>query len=388
MFSALKKLYPNKIKFLVVLFLIGVLSLPPVVNVFIAQAVASNLSSYKVEIGDSRAGVATLHRFQFVTALTTNIKTITFQYCTTASGSCTAPSGMVLTAVPTLGTVAGIGGSTYSAAGTDSTCTGSGNSDCTITLTVGTPAAQGAGATVIVPVTGGITNPTTTNTTYYVRITTKDGSAVTIDGPNTVAFAILTSTSLAVSASVDPNLTFTIAGVNSGGTVNGATTTVTTAAGTIPFGTLTAATPAIGAHDVTITTNAGSGYTVTASHSASAQAGFPPLTAGSSNNIDAFTGTNTSPTAWSSPNGSTANTNTGFFGYTTEDSSLCTGSANRFTTVTNVWAGTSTTGAEVICSATGVSAQTTRIGWEVEVNAIQPAGTYSGTAILVATPTY
>lgn len=369
------------------LVLVVVLMLPPIVNIFINKGHAAALTSAEVEIGDSRAGVETLHRFQFVTPSTTNIETIEFEYCTTASGTCTAPTGMELTATPTLGSVAGIGGSSYTAAGTNGTCTGSGNTDCTITLTVGTPGAQSAGSTVIVPVTSGITNPTAADTTYFVRITTLDSNPATIDGPTSVAFAILTSTSIAVSATVDPNLTFTVAAVASTGTVNGATTTVTTTTNTIPFGTLVAGTPSIGAHDITVTTNAGSGYTVTASHSATALAGFPPLTSGS-NDIDTFSGTNASPTSWSEPSGTTANSSTGFFGYTTNDATLCTGTTARFTDGGNEWAGSSTAGAEVACATAGVQEETTRVGWQVEVNGIQPAGSYTGTAILVATPTY
>lgn len=390
MFSSIRLLSKRHLKLVASLVLVVLLSLPPLVNVFIFKAHAAQLTSYKVNIGDSRAGVATYHNFTFVTPSVTNIKTITFQYCTTASGGCTAPSGMVLSASPTLGTVTGIGGTTYTPTSTSANCTGTGNTNCTLTLTVTTPGAQSAGGTVVVPFATGITNPTTINTTYYARITTVDGSSVTIDGPNAAAFAILDTTSIAVSASIDPSLTFSIAGVASGGSFNGGSgnINVTSTATTIPYGTLTAATPKIAAHDVTVSTNAGNGYTVTASTSANIQAGNPPLISGATNNIDPFTGSNASPATWSSPNGSTVNTNTGFFGYSTEDATLCTGTANRFTSGGAKWAGTSTTGGELICSTAGVSSEITRVGWEVEVNAIQAAGAYSGTVILVATPTY
>ena len=158
---------------------------------------------------------------------------------------------------------------------------------------------------------------------------------------------------------------------------------------TIPFGTLSAGTEKVAAHDITITTNAGGGYTVTASHSANVQGTGAPLISGATNNIDPFSGTNGTPTTWSAPGGTTANTNTAFFGYTTNDSTLCTGTAARFTSSGgNKWAGSSTVGQEVACSAAGVSSETTRLGWEIEANDIHPAGSYTGTVILVATPTY
>src|SRR6266403_2010659 len=93
------------IKFLAVIILTILLACPPAVNFFIQQTHAADLTHYSVSIGDSRSGVATYHNYQFNTPSTTSIKTITFQYCTTASGSCTAPGGMILTASPTLGTV-------------------------------------------------------------------------------------------------------------------------------------------------------------------------------------------------------------------------------------------------------------------------------------------
>ena len=115
----------------------------------------------------------------------------------------------------------------------------------------------------------------------------------------------------------------------------------------------------------------------------------PPLVDGK-NNIDEFTGTNASPTTWSSPAGSAASVNTGFFGYTTNDASLGTGTATRFTSSGgNKWSGTTTSPLEVAYSATGVSsAEVTRVGWQAEVNGLQPAGSYTGTVVLVATPTY
>ncbi len=391
MSSAVKKhFYTKKLKLLAALLLAVVITLPPLVNTFITSVNAAGLTSYKDQIGDSRAGAATYHNFTFVTPSTTNIKSITFQYCTTASGTCTAPSGMILATTPTLGTVTGIGGTTYTPTSTNANCTGAGNTNCTLTLTVTTPAAQGAGSTVIVPFVTGVTNPTTINTTYFVRITTLDGGASTIDGSNSAAFAVLDVGSIAVSATVDPNFTFTVAGVSTGGNFNGGTgnINVTATANTIPYGSLTAGTPEIAAQDVTIVTNAAGGYTVTASTSANAQAGNPPLISGATNNIDTFTGTNTAPTTWSAPSGSTANVNTGFFGYSTEDSTLCTGTASRFTSGGAKWAGPNITGAEVICNASPVTTETTRIGWEIAINAIQPAGSYTGTAILIATPSY
>ncbi|GIW62036.1 MAG: hypothetical protein KatS3mg089_0888 [Patescibacteria group bacterium] len=373
-----KKQLLQQLKRYLVLLLVLLLILPPFSPLTVLTANAGTLSNAKVLINNSQASATNVsYNFRFTTPATTAIGKVVIQFCTTASGSCTTPTGMTTTGATRVND---------NIAGTGRTDTFTTNG--TISVDITTPAAQSA-QNVVMDFTG-ITNPSTTNTSHFARITTYQSDDTTVLDTATVAFATLDTSSIAVSATVDPTLTFTVAGVTGDGsaTVNGATITngLATTATTIPFGTLTVGTPKIAAHDVTITTNAVNGYTVTASHSATSQTGNPPLVSGTSNNIDSFTGTNASPTTWSSPAGTSANVNTGFFGYTTEDTSLCTGTANRFSS--NKWAGTTTTGEEVICSTTGVSSQTTRVGWQVEVNNLQPAGSYTGTVILIATPTY
>lgn len=337
-----------------------------------SKAQAGTFTPAKVTISDSRAGhAATTYDFAFTTTVTSSIKQFDVVFCTTASGACSTPTGIVTTAATR---------DSDNLAGTGRTDTFTSNG--TLSTVITTPAAQSTQAVTISY--SGITNPTTTDSTFFARITSYSDTGSTVIDSSSVAFAILTTTSIAVSASVASTFTFSVAAVNTG-SVNGASIDVTsTTANTIPFGTLAASTPKIAAHDLTVTTNSTNGYTVTVKAGAD-----PPLVDGT-NNIDAFSGTNASPTTWSTPAGSTANTNTGFFGYTTNDATLGTGTAARFTSSGgNKWSGTTTSPLEVAYSATGVgSAEITRVGWQAEVNGLQPAGAYSGTVILVATPTY
>jgi len=339
--------------------------LTPLFQFFIPKVRAGTFSPRKVTISDSRAGVTATYDFAFTTSATTSIKQIDFKFCTQAglfADTCTAPTGFSATS--------GVRGSD-NIAGTGRTDSSPAANQFRSVIT--TPASQSTQAVTYSLNT--ITNPSTTNTSFFARIITySDTGTTTIDEGDT-AFATLTTTSIAVTATVLENFTFTIASVASGGTVNGATTNITTAAATIPFGTLAVGTANIGAHDVTVTTNAGSGYQVTVKATAT-----PPLTSGG-NSISAFSGTYATPTTWSAPAGTVANTNTGFFGYTTEDTTY---SAFQ----TNKWAGSDTTARAIVSNSTGVSAQTKRIGWQAQANAIQPAGSYTGTVILVATPTY
>ena len=335
------------------------------------QVQAGTFTPAKVTISDSRAGnAATTYDFAFTASVTTNIKQLDVIFCTTASGACTTPTGIVTT---------GATRASDNVAGTGRTDTFTSNG--TLSTVVTTPAAQATQA-ITVSYTG-ITNPTTTDTTFFARITSYSDTGSTVIDSATVAFAILTTTSIAVSASVDPTFTFSVTAANTG-SVNGASITVTSSTATsIPFGVLSTGTSKIAAHDLTIITNAKNGYTITVKTLAD-----PPLVDGA-NNIDKFTGSNATPATWSAPAGTGANVNTGFFGYTTNDAVLGTGTVDRFTSAGNVWAGATTSPLEIAYSGVGVtSAEVTRVGWQAEVNGLQPAGAYTGTVVLVATPTY
>lgn len=337
---------------------------------------AGTFTSAKVTISDSRAALtAVTYDFAFTATVTTDIKQIDFKVCQQVgqfADTCTAPDGTF--------SVSGATRASDNIAGTGRTDSQPTANQWRTVIT--TPASQ-ATAAMTFQLTG-VVNPATADTSHFVRVITWSDTGTTVIDYAQAAFATLTSTSIAVSATVDPTFTFAVAAVSSGGSVNGATTNITTTANTIPYATLVDGTPKIGAHDVTVTTNAPNGYTVTAKALAT-----PPLT-DASQNIDAFTGSNATPTTWSAPAGTAASVNSGFFGYTSNDATLGTGTADRFTaTGGNKWAGTTTSPLEVAYTAGPIgSGETTRVGWQAEVNENMPPGSFTGTVILVATPTY
>ncbi len=332
---------------------------------------AATLTSANTTITDSRAEQASVgHTFNFTTATTGTIATVRIEYCTTASGACTTPTGLLTTSA-SQGTISGLGASTSNV-----------TTNGLILLSVSSPASVNSGVAISLPYTG-ITNPSGANSTYYVRIQTRTAAPAIIDEVTT-AFAVLTSTSISMTATVEATLAFSLTPVYTG-SVNNAAINVTSAlsASTIPFGTLSSGATKILAHDATVTTNAAGGYAVTVAALAD-----PPMSDGTKN-LDYFTGTNTSPSGWTSPLGSSPSVNTGFVGYTTEDATLSGGTADRFTSSGgNKWAGLTTTADPVMSHTAGVSSQTVRVGWQAEVNNLQPPGTYSGTVLMVATPTY
>jgi len=349
------------------------ISVGPVFSHLFEQVGAGTLTSASMTISDSRAaGTSVTYDFAYTTTVTTAIKQVDITFCTTPTGACSAPTGFDMGS-PTL--------DSDNLAGTGRTTTEpSGNNTARVVVT--TPATQSTQA-VTMSFTG-VTNPSTTNASFYARLVTYSDTGTTEIDSAVMGAAVLDTTSIAVTAQVGSTFTFSVAAANTG-TVNGASINVTdSTATTIPFGTLASGSTKIAAHDVSVFTNSNNGYSVTVRATTD-----PPLQ-DSTNNIDNFSGTNGTPTTWSSPAGSAANTNTGFFGYTTNDATLGTGTAARFTSSGgNKWSGFTTSPLEVAYSASGVaSAEVTRVGWQAEVNGLQPPGTYAGTVILVATPTY
>lgn len=349
---------------LLLLFLLAVQNLAAV---FFRPVYAGSLNNAKITISDSRAGYTPAsHTFDFTTSTVGTVANITFEYCTAPSGACTVPAGLDTTnAVQQSPGGIGAGSSNLSSNGT-------------IYFNVDTPVSVSSGVAVTIPYST-VTNPTGADSTYFVRISTRDGVGNVIDN-TVVGFAILSPASLTVSATVGSTFAASIAPVTSG-TVNGRQINLAeTSADSIPFGLVNAGSSKVAAHDITVSTNAGHGYEITV------RTNDPPLSSGS-NKIDKFTGINLSPTDWSAPSGVTSNTNSGFFGYTTEDISLCTGTGSRF--ANNKWAGPDMTPYEIVCNPGGtIVPETTRVGWQLEVNEEQPSGLYTGTVILVITPVY
>ena len=264
----------------------------------------------------------------------------------------------------------GVSGSTI----TFTTPTGSGVASATpIVIRVGNHAeTSGSGVNQI-------TNPAGT-TSYPITI------AGTMQDSGELRVAIVSQ--VVVSASVDTSLTFTVSGVNSSSTVNGSgtTTIATSTATTLPFGTLPIGVSRTLAHDLTVTTNAAVGYTVTVEQTGDLQS----TTGATINNF--IDGTNTvTPTAWQGPATLVANPDTyGHWGLTSTD--FDTSRSADFSS--NTWVSGSTTPI-VIMGHTGPADGTTagigaaRIGYQVQISALQEAGDdYTTTLRYIATPTF
>ncbi len=233
----------------------------------------------------------------------------------------------------------------------------------TITIKIGTNAAGGTA-------NAQITNPTTTGT-YTIDITA-NGSQT--DTGRTIVAII---SGVTVSATVTESLTFSIAGVNSSAcTLGNAVSAVTTTATTVPFGTLTANTFKKGCQSLSISTNAGNGYSLTSQET-------DQLTNGGGDIIpdttcDTGTCTESTGAAWATA------TNNGF-GHTCFGSdcvaAYSSGSSYRqFASIAD-----SETAQIMQSNAGPVSNSTTTVVYQISVSATQASGDYSNTVVYIAT---
>ena len=173
-----------------------------------------------------------------------------------------------------------------------------------------------------------------------------------------------------------PSLTMAISGVSSGVSIAGLTTTVTSTASSVGYGSLTIGdgSPNIAAQGVTVTTNATGGYTTTVRQNQN-------LTSTNGDTIGVVSGTNLSPAAFGT------GVTTGRFGYHTTDSSLCTGTASRFS-ANDTYAAFDSTAYEVGCNTGPATSELTQLVYKLVIGTLQEAGDYQNTITYITTATY
>lgn len=333
---------------------------------------ADTLDKAKVTISDSKPSVSGVtYQFEFTTNATATSITFTFDdsftsnsgALPTASSDYTCPTGLSLTATTT---------GSY-------TCSGGSLS-------------PGAASSIV----NNVTNPNKvappgTADIYTVKIETSASEIAR------VKFAIIEG--VVVTATVDSILSFSVAGTSTGVGVKNVSSNVTTTAVSIPFGTLPLDSSRIGVQELTVATNASDGFTVVVFQD-------HDLTSAAGDKIHCFDDGScvnySSAKAWEDPSGILDQINTyGHFGFTSEDESVQTDGTCSTSTVgaygnynADRWAGfNGTTQVPVMCHvgpSDGATYQVGKIkvGYRVQITALQAAGEYSNTLTYIATPTY
>jgi len=365
------------VTFAIILWFVGVPSF---------RAEAANVTSFSNTLSDSAPAVVSNHTLTFVTptglaageAITIDFGTTSFS----GIGSLVAQD-IDLNASGTERTL--IDGA---ASGASWNATTSGT---TIVLTSGTDTV-GANATITIQIgtnatTGGTgTNQITNPSVGSYEITVAVGSSDT--GVTRVAIVDVVT----VTAAVETIFDFTVIAVNSGAAVNGDTTTSTSTPVAIPFGILSAGTAATAAQDLQVNTNAANGFVVTVTTD-------QQLTSATGADIDGFFdgAFNATPTLWDSPVPVLGNDDTyGHWGITTNDDTVYAGLTDDFDVngTGRRYVSASTTPVEVFrndgpSNGTTQGLGLTRVGYTVEVSALQEAGDdYTATLTYVATPVF
>lgn len=189
-----------------------------------------------------------------------------------------------------------------------------------------------------------------------------------------------------MNANVPSTLSFAISGLASTApAINGSNLTGDSSTTTVNFGTLEVGTSSVLGQQLTVTTNATFGYTVTVQQN-------NVLTNAAGATIDSFaSGTPpAAPIAWLNPEGTLGATSTyGHMAFTTDDANL---SARDFTS--SKWFGfTDATPVEVMYHNGPADGSTQSVGkasvaYRVHITALQEAGDYTNELTYVATPSY
>ncbi len=335
------------------------------VYTYIPFAEAASLTNAKDTISDSDVGAAGVtHTIQFTTGQTLSAGyymqvILPSAFTNIATSSITCPDAASTTPYV-------FGGGTQSW-------------DIRCVVNTGETIATGTKTLVI----ANTTNPSTAGD-YTIDLATKDSSDVEIESAQVKVYII---DDVTVTATVDASLTFTISGVDANTVINGVTTTGTTTATAISFGTLdTSASSTLG-QALAVSTNATDGFVVTVQQD-------QELTSAAGATINSFDNSpdgtgSTTPHKWAAPLNVLDSTNTyGHMGITTDDADLAT----DFTG--SKYAGLNGTDPLVIMSHNGPADGVTqnkgyaKVAYTIEITDLQEAGDYTNTLTYICTPTY
>lgn len=235
--------------------------------------------------------------------------------------------------------------------------------------------------TVVTLTVSGITNPNSVGSQHVLIQTNKTGAGAVIDRAD-VMVAIIDNVD--VSVSVPSTLLFVISPTSTGAVVNTATTTGNSATTSLAFGTLEVGTSSILAQQLTVTTNANTGYKVTVEQN-------QDLTSNTGATIDSFIDSaHTLRATWQAPAGTLdATTTYGHMGLTSNDTTLAgtqftAGQYTGFNGSTPVEVMYHTGPADGKFQSKGLAT----VAYRIEISPLQEAGDYYNTLTYIATPTY
>ena len=342
-----------------------ILTLATIAAVLPQSAFAAQITARKLTLSTSSAAASaatTTYTFNFTVPSATVLQSFEAIICTTASGSCTTPTGFAnssstLSSQPTnLGDASGWTVNTSTAG------------KLRIKKTGNSAAPTGAQTVVF----GNVQNPTTTNTTYFARLNTYSDDAWTT-GVDSGVVAASTATQISLSGTMDESLTFctgtSITGTNCG-TVSGSS---------VAFGTFSTSSTSSGTSVMAASTNAVSGYAITingATLTCGTCSGSPTIAALASQTASS---TGTAQFGVNLKDNATPNVGTEVSGTGTATATSNYGTVDQYRFVT---------GDSVASDGAATNANTFTVSYIVNVPGSQAAGTYTATMTYICTATF
>jgi hypothetical protein len=346
-------------------------------SVYAAQITSRSLTLQDgASDGGSKPGGVVKHLYGFTlpNAGNVNVGSIQFLYCTIASGTCTTPTGLVTTSA-TLSNQTGATGFSM------------------VNTTNGSPyiTRSAASITAGTPVTyqfSTVTNPTTANQTFYVRISTFASTDTTGSPIDTGTVAASTATQISLSGYMPESLIFCTGGTIS--TTGGVPDCSTATSGSITFNQpFSPSDTATASSQMSASTNADFGYNITysgatltsGSNTVSPMSSATTGVRGTSQfglNLKANTTTTSNPAVGANVAPAANGTNykgQALTGYSTADTF-------KFTTAGDSIANSASGGAGPTDS------QIYTVSYIVNANGAQAVGTYTTTLTYVCTATY
>lgn len=236
----------------------AILALAGIVSVYEAPTVsAAQITNRSLTLvagavdGGSKPGGVVNHAFTFTVPTAGTVGSIKFEYCTIAvQSACVAPTGMSATAA-TFGNETG------------SSVTGFSKLSSTANSFIATRAAAAVAANSVVKIQlNSVTNPSPTNYTFFVRITTYTGTDGATGAADTGSVAASTATQIILTGIMPETLIFCTGGTVS--TTAGIPDCTTATSGAISFNQLFSPTDtATATSQMAASTNATTGYAIT-----------------------------------------------------------------------------------------------------------------------------
>lgn len=213
---------------------------------------AAQITPRSLLLGSSTPSASTTYAFTFTVPTTTAVKSASFTACTTASvTACVTPTGFTITGSTLTAQPGGLGATTGWTANT--------STPGSLRIVNSSNATASSGVQTVS--FSSVTNPSTTNSTFYLRIATySDATWTTI--LDTGSVAVSTSTAIVLTGTMPESLIFCTGATVS--TTSGIPDCSTATAGAVTFNQLFSPTDtATATSQMAASTNAGSGYVIT-----------------------------------------------------------------------------------------------------------------------------